>query len=66
MLMIVGALAWSLQACTNSNNRNDDNMDSRDSLYNDNNNNNPNISSPMTDDTLNMDPLDTLGSGNAY
>jgi len=62
MFMIIGALAWSLQACNNNRN-NDDTMDSRDSVYNNDNNNNPNINSPMTD-TSTMTPMDSTGTGN--
>jgi len=63
IFIIVGALAGNLQACTSNNDRNDNmDMDSRDSIYNDSNNNNPNITSPMADDSLVVDPLDTIGT----
>lgn len=63
MFMIAGALAWSLQACNNSN-QNDDGSMGSDSLYNNDNNNNPNINAPMNDgmgDTMGMDTLGTNG-----
>ena len=47
--MVIGAFAWSLQACNNSN-RNDDGMNNPDSLYNNDNN-------------MEVRPVDTTGIG---
>lgn len=59
MLMIVGALAWSLQAC-NSNQNADSNMDSTDSIYNKSDENNRNIPpTPGMDDTSSLTPMDS-------
>lgn len=59
MFMIVGALAWSLQACNNNRDGNDA-MDTGDRMdYNDTNA----IAPPMSD-TSNMIP-DTMGDGNS-
>ena len=49
LCMVIGALAWSLQACNNAN-RNNDGMNSSDSLYNNDNN-------------MDVRPVDTTGMG---
>ncbi|WP_132224680.1 hypothetical protein [Albibacterium bauzanense] len=63
--MIIGALAWSLQAC-NSSNRNDE-MDNSDSLYNNDNMDVPPVDTTgmgtMRDSIDSTNQLDTVGRG---
>lgn len=66
LFMVIGALAWSLQAC-NSANQNDDGMNNSDSLYNNDNMNVPPIDTSgmgtMRDTTDSINQLDTVGRG---
>ena len=69
LFMVMGALAWSIQACNNSN-QGDDQMNNSDSLYNNDNMNNNNMAVPpadtsgmetMTDSIDNTNLSDTVG-----
>ena len=66
LFMVIGALAWSLQAC-NSSNQNDDGMNNSDSLYNNDNMSVPPVDTSsmntMRDSTDSLNQSDTVGRG---
>jgi len=64
--MVIGAFAWSLQAC-NGSNQNNDRINNSDSLYNNDNMNVPPVDTTgmgsMRDSTDSTNRLDTVGRG---